>query len=58
MEKTFLSVLKGNIECALCKHKDNCPLRYQPNHSTIIGGTRYGCKKDFEKKLKKGEFKS
>lgn len=57
MEKTFLSVLKGNIECAFCKHKDNCPLRYQPNHSTIVAGSRYGCKKDFEKKLKKGGLK-
>ena len=51
---TLLSVIKGNIECAFCKKK-NCPLRYYPNHTRIVGGTRLGCDKDFEKKLK-GSF--
>ena len=49
---TLFSVIKGNIECAFCK-KENCPLRYYPDHTQIVGGSRIGCEKDSEKQLKK-----
>lgn len=49
---TLFSVIKGNIECAFCKEK-KCALRYQPNHTQILGGSRVSCNKDFEKRFKK-----
>lgn len=52
VDKKLFSVIKGNIECAFCK-EPNCPLRYEPDHTLISGGTRYGCKRDFEKREKK-----
>ena len=49
--KKIFKVIKNNLECAFCK-EPNCPLRYEPDHSMILGGTRLGCKKDFEKREK------
>ncbi len=52
VDKKFFKVIKNNIECAFCK-EPNCPLRYEPDHSMSYEGTRFGCKKDFEKREKK-----
>ena len=52
MKKTLFSVIKENIECALCKEQ-HCPLRYQPDHSMMVGGTNFACKKAFDKRYKK-----
>lgn len=51
MDKNLFSVIKSNIECAFCK-EPSCPLRYEPNHMQIVDGTRYSCKKNFEKREK------
>lgn len=48
----IFSVIKNNIECALCKDK-NCPLRYSPNHRQRVGCSIIVCKKETEKRLKK-----
>lgn len=50
---TFGKVLKNNLKCALCKHK-NCSVRYFPERTKnhYINGTRYvtRCIKDNRKK--------
>lgn len=52
MKKNLLSVTKNNIECAFCKEK-NCSLRYYPNHTASIEGSRISCTKKFEKRERK-----
>lgn len=52
MGTTLFSVIKGNIECALCKEK-KCPVRYEPNHEMLNGSTMVACKKHFEKRSKR-----
>ena len=46
---TFFSVLKNNLQCALCK-KENCPIKYMPESNIFhfYDGTRYitKCEKD------------
>lgn len=55
MEKVpFWSVLKNNLKCAFCKHKD-CRVRYTPDRKKYYyySGTRFvdACKKDRDKKF-------
>lgn len=53
--RTFFSVLKSNIKCALCKNK-NCRVRYYPDRRDVqyLEGSRFvtSCEKDMEKRFK------
>lgn len=52
MKTTLFSVIKGNIECALCKEK-KCPIRYETNHEMLDDTAIVACKKHFEKRSKR-----